>query len=199
MRQGQEAFILGEQAGFLWTWWKGDLLPTLPSLPDFTVEEAVPIEILSNLMGISSVEVRKLLHKEHRPYIVRMGTLPVAVGWSGIGKASFGEGRVTFHVPAQNRYLYYFITLPTFRGRGIYPHLLQYILSSESKTNERFWIIHQLENTASQRGIQKAGFHIASQVHFLSRGGLGLVPPPGENERARAGAALLGLPLIQLK
>ena len=143
------------------------------------------------------MDVSRLLLQGHHPYIARIETLPVAVGWSAIGEATFGEGRVTFSIPPQNRYLYYFVTLPAFRGRGIYPHLLQHILRSESKANERFWIIHQLENTASQRGIQKAGFRIASQVHFLNTKQLGLVSPPGENERARAGAALLGLPLIE--
>jgi GNAT superfamily N-acetyltransferase len=189
MPLGQEPFTIEDQAGFLWTWWKGDLLPILPPLPGLVIEEAADVEV-------SCADVCRLLQQGHSAYIARMETLPVAVGWSAIGEASFGEGRVTFYVPAQNRYLYYFVTLPAFRGQGIYPHLLQHILRSESKANERFWIIHQLANTASQRGIQKAGFGIASQVHFLSTKGLGLVSPPGEMERARAGAALFGLSLI---
>jgi hypothetical protein len=96
-----------------------------------------------------------------------------------------------------NRYLHYFITLSEWRGQGIYPRLLQYILRHESDENERFWIIHQLSNVASERGIRKAGFCIASKVYFLDTGKLGLVPPPEEIERAYAGATLLGLPLIK--
>src|SRR2546430_17427734 len=125
MPPGQEAFHSGKQAGLLWTWWKGDLLPALPPLPGFTVEETINADMLSNLMEIPSEEVKRLFQQGHRPYIAHIEALPVAVGWSAIGKAAFGGGRVTFYVPGQNRYLYKFITLPTFRGRGIYPHLLQ--------------------------------------------------------------------------
>ncbi|HTK07154.1 MAG TPA: GNAT family N-acetyltransferase [Ktedonobacteraceae bacterium] len=188
---------LGDQAGFLWTWWKGDPLPLLPSLPDFTVEEATNIPTLATLMECAPAEVTKLLQKGHRPYLAYLGTAPVAVGWSASGEAEFGGGRVSFHVPPRNRYLYYFITLPAWRGRGMYPRLLQYILAHESAANERFWIIHQRENTASQRGIARAGFRIASKVYFLHTGKLAFLPPPEEIERARAASVLFGLPLFE--
>ncbi len=188
--------MLKDQAGLLWTWWKGDPLPPLSPSPEFVFEEAKNIEALASLMEIPDTQVMKLLQEGDHPYLAYAGDLPVAVGCSASGSAQFGGGRVTFQVPAMNRYLYYFVTLPEWRGRGIYPRLLQYILRHESTENERFWIIHQLSNVASERGIRKAGFRIASKVYFLNTGELGLIPPTGEIERARAGAALLGLPLI---
>jgi hypothetical protein len=90
--------------------------------------------------------------------------------------------------------LYGFVTHPDWRGRGIYPHLLQTMLRTEEQ--ESFWIMHLLENTASQRGIHKAGFRLAGRLSFFPTGGLGLIPPPEDGERARLAAQLLGLPLI---
>ncbi|GLV55602.1 hypothetical protein KDH_24460 [Dictyobacter sp. S3.2.2.5] len=99
-----------------------------------------------------------------------------------------------FQVALKGLFLYYFVTLPAWRGQGIYPRLLQHILRSEGEGNERFWIVHQHENVASQRGIEKAGFQIASKVYFIAADKLALVPPSVEtSERARAGSALLGL------
>jgi GNAT superfamily N-acetyltransferase len=122
-----------------------------------TTEESKHVEILSNLMGFPEADIKEQLWLGHRAYLARLGTLPVAVGWSATGEAALLGGRVTLHVPANNRYLYGFVTHPDWRGRGIYPHLLQSILHTEGKEQERFWIIHLLENTASQRGIHKAG------------------------------------------
>jgi GNAT superfamily N-acetyltransferase len=193
----QEQIVLKEQAGLLWTWWKGDPLPSLPPSPDFTFTVTNNIEALATLMEVPNTHVMHLLQEGHHPYLAYSKDLPVAVGWSASGRAQFGEGRVTFQVPPMNRYLHYFITLPSWRGQGIYPRLLQYILNSERNNNERFWIIHQLSNIASERGIHKAGFRIASKVYFLDTGKLGLVSPTVAMERAYAGARLLGLPLIK--
>ena len=187
----------GEQAGLLWTWWQDDPLPILSPLLDFAVEEASNQPLLASLMGIAPATIAERFQTGHRPYLARLGTIPAAYGWSASGQAAFGGGLVTFQLPAKNRYLYDFVTLPTWRGLGIYPRLLQAILRKESSTNERFWIIHQASNTASERGISKAGFRVASQVHFLSSGGLGLIALSGEGTRANAGAAVLGLPLIE--
>jgi GNAT superfamily N-acetyltransferase len=182
--------------GLLWSWWRGDSLPVCSVVSGLTAEESKHVEILSTLMGFPEADIREQLSLGHRAYLARLGTLPVAVGWSATGEVALLGGRVTIHVPATNRYLYGFVTHPDWRGRGIYPHLLQSILRTEGKEQERFWIIHLLENTASQRGIHKAGFRVAGRLSFLPTGGLGLVPPPADSERAQVGAHLLGLPLI---
>ncbi|GCE08056.1 GNAT family N-acetyltransferase [Dictyobacter aurantiacus] len=193
MEQG--SFTLGQQAGLLWTWWREDSLPALPLLADLVIEQSVDSAALAGLMATTEEAVMSMLGAGHRAYLAYMGALPVAVGWSAGGRAEFGGGLVKFEVPIGNRYLYYFITLPAWRGQGIYPRLLQHILRCEEE-NERFWIVHQHENVASQRGIEKAGFQIASKVYFIAADKLALVPPSVEaSERARAGSALFGLPL----
>lgn len=188
----------GEEAGLLWTWWQGDRLPVLSPLLDFAVEVASDQRLLASLMEAAPEVVAERLQAGHRPYLARLGTIPAAFGWSASGRAGFGGGLVTFQLPEKNRYLYDFVTLPTWRGLGIYPRLLQSIVRKESGTDERFWIIHQSSNTASERGIEKAGFYLVSRVHFLTTGGLALVAVPGMNERARAGAAVLSLPLLNI-
>ncbi len=190
----QSKIIPCEQAGFLWTWCKSDLLPGLSPLPLLTIAATEDRPLLSTLMGVTDDEIATVLREKHRGYIAYIGTIPVAYGWSATNRANFGEGRVHFQVPTNQRYLYNFVTLPRWRGLGIYPRLLQSILAAEN--SERFWIVHQLANTASQRGIAKAGFQIASSVYFTQHDSLMLVAEK-EYRQAQAGAELLGLPLLQ--
>lgn len=191
----QPNFIPCEQAGLLWAWWKGDPLPELAPLPSLRITATENIHMLATLMGIVDDEVATVIREGHSGYIAYMSNIPAAYGWSATNRANFGEGRVNFRVPANQRYLYNFVTLPKWRGLGIYPRLLQSILATESRDNERFWIVHQLANTASQRGIARAGFQLASSVYFTENDSLMLVAEP-ENQRAQAGAELFGLPIF---
>ncbi|MGH2501982.1 MAG: GNAT family N-acetyltransferase, partial [Ktedonobacterales bacterium] len=90
-------------------------------------------------------------------------------------------------------YLYDFATLEAWRGRGCYPALLQRIIVAEPASD--FWIIHHITNSASRRGIARAGFHLAGIVCQTAAGGRALLPSAAP-ARARAGAALLNLPLL---
>ena len=47
-------------------------------------------------------------------------------------------------------------TLPKFRGRGVYPSVLIYIL--EKNKNSKFYMIVHKNNIPSIRGIEKSGF-----------------------------------------
>jgi GNAT superfamily N-acetyltransferase len=194
MQEQSEPLAFGKPMWLLWSWCRGDALPICSVVSGLTVEESKHVELLSHLMGIPSAALREQLWLGHRAYLARLGTLPVAVGWSATGEVALLGGRVTLHVPPHNRYLYGFVTHPDWRGRGIYPHLLQAILRTEEQ--EHFWIIHLRENTPSQRGIHKAGFRLAGRFSFFPTGGLGLLPLPGDSERAQVAAHLLGLPLI---
>jgi hypothetical protein len=110
-------------------------------------------------------------------------------------EASIGELDIRFALPATERYLWDFATLPEWQGYGIYPRLLQHILMQQSSTVERVWIIHAPENSPSGAGMTKAGLLPIGQLSFQSQGGVALAPFEGL-ERAQAGAALLGIPLI---
>jgi hypothetical protein len=102
---------------------------------------------------------------------------------------------VSLVLPRGDRYLWDFATLPAWRGRGLYPHLLQGIIAAEAAEAARLWIIHAPENRASCRGIVKAGFAPVGELSFRADGSAGF-RPHDRPERARVGAALLGVPLL---
>lgn len=180
----------------LFTWWRGDSLPPLRKLDDFHVQASDDAQFLAALTDLGVPEVRRRLRSHHRPYVASLGGVPVAYGWVALEGADIGELDVEFTLPQADRYLWDFKTLPAWRGRGMYPRLLQAILRAELCDAERFWIIHAPENGASQVGIEKAGFRVAGELSFRRNEGAGLLP--GDlPARARFGAALLGVPLIE--
>ena len=184
-----------ELAGLLWTWWRGDALPSLSALQDLRVCSVEDLDLMSRLCGLEMSQIEVRLRTAHQPYVTWIGAVPVAYGWSASGPTHFGSPPVSFVVSPGNRYLMDFATLPAWRGRGIYPRLLRAILDRERIDAECFWILHHRDNAASARGIEKAGFANVAEIHFLEGGGLGILPLQDTN-RALAGAQLLGLPVV---
>ena len=110
---------------------------------------------------------------------------------------SIGELDINFELPLDDRYLWDFATLPDWQGRGLYPRLLQSILDQEIQNAKRFWIIHAPENLPSGAGMSKAGFEFVGQLSFTLDGEVGLAPYPDSTKRARIGADLLQVPIIE--
>ena len=131
----------------------------------------------------------------HRAYVATMDGVPAAWGWVATSSATIGELKVAFAVASTERYLWNFVTVPAFRGRGIYPRLLAAIIAAESVDGERFWIAYAPENHASGLGIQKAGFAVVAELSFDIHG-LAVVKDiqPGGGESV---SRLLGLPDTQ--
>jgi GNAT superfamily N-acetyltransferase len=180
----------------LFTWWRGDPIPELSELDGFHAAPSDDRNFLVGLTGLDLNEVQRRLQHHHRPYVAYLGTEPVAYGWVALEGAEIGELEAAFKLAVGDRYPWDFATLPTWRGRGIYPRLLQEILRAEQGAAERFWIIHAPENGASQAGIQRAGFRFAGELSFRRAGGAAIVP--GElHGRANVGAALLSVPVIE--
>src|SRR5215468_11079068 len=126
-------------SGMAWTWWRGDPLPPLDPLPGLTVERAQADTMLAQLNRVPRSEVLSRVWGGHRPYIARADGEPVAYGWVATRAAEFADGRCRFRIASAERYLWDFATLPTWRGRGIYPSLLQAIILAEVAGTERFW------------------------------------------------------------
>jgi hypothetical protein len=118
---------------------------------------------------------------------------PVAWGWCATSDLSIGELGLSCSLPPGNRYLWDFVTLPSWRGRRIYPWLLQTIIASEPDA-ERFWLGHDMPNVASARGITKAGFQEVGVLYRRPDGEFVLVPS-GSWDRAEAAASLFGVSL----
>lgn len=177
------------------TWWQGDSLPHLPPLSGFDVEVGADVDRIAALTSLGHDEVEARLGAGHRIYIAMVDGIPTSYGWVATLASSIGELDVSFSLPAGDRYLWDFVTLPEWRGRGLYPRLLQAIISHELAAAQRFWIINAPENAASGKGIAKAGFTPVGDLSFLRDRRVGSVAIADE-ERARAGAALLGVDFL---
>jgi GNAT superfamily N-acetyltransferase len=177
------------------TWWAADPVPVFPPLAGLQVRAAGDLKQQAHINNISLLEASARRQSGHTPYVAYLDAQPAGYGWVATRESSIGELSLNFSLPPDNRYLWDFATLPGFRGRGIYPRLLQGILQQEGKEADCFWIIHAPENLPSRVGIDRAGFEPVGQLSFRMDGGVGL--QPFENlSRAQAGADLLGVPLI---
>ena len=175
-------------------YWQADPLPTLAPLPGFRATQSNDVALIARLAALEPAEVQRRLDTGHRAYVGHLDGVPAAYGWvAGVG-AEIGELGVAFVLPAGDRYLWDFATLPELRGRGIYPHLLQAIIASE-RDAQRLWIIHAPENLPSCKGIERAGFVPVGELSFRANGDAGFVPFV-MNARPGVGAAMLGVPLL---
>lgn len=179
------------------TFWIEDTFTLIPSLPGFTAGPASDWDELAEINHISHAEVTDRLTNGHCPYVARMDSQPVGYGWLATSKVSIGELDINVELPPDDCYLWDFATLPDWQGRGLYPRLLQSILEQEIQNAKRFWIIHAPENLPSGAGMSKAGFEFVGQLSFTVDGKVGLAPYPDSTERARIGADLLQVPLIE--
>ena len=186
---------IGAPGGSWYAWWKGDPLPMLPPLPGFGAESVADDQLIARLLDTTVEDARVRLREGHHLYVARLGTEPAGYGWSATATASIGELRLSLTLPPRNHYLWGFVTEPAWRGKGIYPRLLQAILAAEASEADRFWIGHEPGNDASARGILKAGFHRVGDVYLLPDGGIGLLAD-GAPERGAASVAVLGVRLL---
>jgi len=179
------------------TFWIEDAFTSIPALPGFTADPALDWYELAEINHLSHAEVINRRDAGHRPYVARIDGQPVAYGWLATSKISIGELSINVELPPDDRYLWDFATLPDWQGRGLYPRLLQSILAQEAQNAKRFWIIHAPENLPSGAGMSKAGFEFVGQLSFTLNGEVGLAPYSDSTERARIGADLLQVPLIE--
>ena len=173
-------------------WCRGDPTASMAHLPGFAAEPASDYGLIAQMARLDLGEVLARVRGGHRPYIARLGGAPVAYGWATTRRASIGELGLDFAIPAGNCYLWDFATLPAWRGIGIYPRLLHAILSRESVEAARFWIGHVDGNSASMRGIIKAGFDLTGAAEWRLGHQLTFTAKE-QSARARACAELLGL------
>ncbi|MBK7122848.1 MAG: GNAT family N-acetyltransferase [Chitinophagaceae bacterium] len=130
------------------------------------IEASTDIRLLS-IIGNSTIEdVTKRLANDNTAFIAYLNNLPAAFGWMARDNAKIGELNHEFILPEGNRYLWNFRTLEAYRGKGIYPALLQFILQHGDHGSTRFWIIHAPENKASLKGIQNAGFEYVGKLYI---------------------------------
>jgi GNAT superfamily N-acetyltransferase len=176
------------------TWWRGDAFPNLPPLPAFSAYKEADAHAIVQLTGLSEREASKRLQAGHIAYVAAIGDSPAAYGWVATQTGGIVELQLTFSVAPGNRYLWDFLTLPHWRGRGIYPHLLQEIIRQEQNV-ERFWIGYAPGNDVSAHGIEKAGFRIVGDL-VVDEGHISGLKLFDSSIYARASAEFFQLPVI---
>jgi hypothetical protein len=119
---------------------------------------------------ISEAEVVRRLADHHHAYVAFIDNRPAAFGWVATRRARIGELNHEFILQPGNKYLWNFRTMMVYRGLGIYPALLQYIILNEVKNGDRLWIAHAPENRASLNGIRKAGFRYVGKLYVNTKG-----------------------------
>jgi GNAT superfamily N-acetyltransferase len=125
---------------------------------------------MASLQQRSVDEISNRFESGHRAYVAWHDGAPAAFGWAALNGAEIGELGIRFEVPIGDVYLWNFVTLPAFRGLGIYPRLLDAIVRAESDHAYRFWIVYAPENHASGSGIAKAGFTQLAELSFDENG-----------------------------
>lgn len=153
----------------LYTLQPADTLPAIKWPAGLTMEECTEVGLLSWMGATAREEVVRRIANDHVAFVAYLDNMPAAFGWMARGKAFIGELNHEIILPIGNRYLWNFRTMEAFRGLGIYPALLQYIVQHEREKANRFWIIHAPENRSSLKGIKKAGFHYVGKL-YSSRG-----------------------------
>jgi GNAT superfamily N-acetyltransferase len=164
----------------------------MDALPGLVVRPEESAVVMAAVQGRAESEMQRRLDAGHRAYVAWYEGAPAAFGWVATRSAEIGELGSSFAIPAGERYLWNFVTLPAHRGRGIYPRLLDAIVRAEAHEAERFWIAYAPENHASGAGIRKAGFVALAELSFdpFGRAALkGLTPGGG-----RVASRVLGLP-----
>ncbi len=178
--------------GYFYTWWRGDGLPDLEPFPELKIEQSHDVELLARLSDLPESTIQKRIDLGNRPYLAWIDESPAAYGWSAWEHMEIGELGVEIELPDGDHYLWDFRTLPDFRGRGIYPHMLQAIILAEKTIAKRFWIGHDLDNIASFKGIRKAGIPVIGEVWL--RDGVPVCIGHEPRVRSEMAARLLSLP-----
>ena len=178
------------------TWWRGDPLPALPLLPAFSARSSEDVELLARLVRIPAEEIEGRLEAGNRPYLAYMGGEPAAYGWLATQRGGIEELDFSFLVPPEHGYLWDFYTLPSWRKRGVYTHLLHAIIEQEPSI-KYFWIGHKSGNEVSRRGISRAGFRFISEFAFSPDGRIAGLTLFDDSERAHRCATIFGLPVVE--
>lgn len=130
------------------------------------------------------------LARGDRPWGLWEGETLVAYGWTATRPTAYSDKFEIVPGPDEAYFFDYF-THPDHRGRGAYPILLAGIADALAREGVKAgWIAVGDWNEASWRGVRKAGFRHAGDVHLVRRR-LGLVrrhgdaPQPPVRLRAR--------------
>lgn len=178
-----------------YTWWRGDTLPALAPLPGMRAVATEDLALLADLHQLDRAEMAGRFAEGSQPYVALIGDTPAAYGWSATRTFGVVDAGLHWTLRPGERGLWDFATLPAWRGRGIYPRLLQAIIAAELAAAARFWIGHQIDNLASERGIRAAGFQQVN-ITAVAPDGQYVNILRGNHARGRINPMLQNMPIV---
>ncbi len=152
------------KAGTIWAINLGKDMPLIAPGCSATFRRILPeaADTLAQAMGPGSRDeiCRRFTAGKHC-YAAWMGDEIVTYGWVSFNEEMVGELNLRLRLIPGEAYIWDCATLPAYRNLHLYSALLSYILHDleENQPVCRAWIGANLDNTASQRGIARAGFH----------------------------------------
>ncbi len=101
----------------------------------------------------------------NRAYAAYVGAELAHVAWLIGAKEDSGRSIRNVKLRAGEAEITYALTLPRFRGRGVYPFVISKLCEIAARQEvERVFMIANLDNVDSRRGIEKAGFRCCGRV-----------------------------------
>jgi ribosomal protein S18 acetylase RimI-like enzyme len=151
------------RAGTIWTLNLDEATPVITPLVKATFRRLGPesAPALAAAMGDGALaEVYKRFEAGRSCYAAWVEDQLAAYGWVSFEEEYIGELSLHLRLLPGEAYIWDCATLPAFRQKRLFSALLGYMLA-ELRAGPlcRVWIGANLDNVASQRGIDRAGFH----------------------------------------
>lgn len=128
-------------------------------------ETAGPLAVAMGLPDAAEIAGR--FSNERRCYVAWDKDRIVVYGWASRGQECVGELERAFHMAPDEAYIWDCVTLPEYRGRGLYSALLAYMLADLRDAGvHRTWIGASLDNQPSIKGFMNAGFQPAIKLVY---------------------------------
>ncbi len=160
------------------------------------IEKCFDVSLLHRLTGLNRMEIERRFMEQNEAWVVWVKDIPAAFGWVARVFAPIGELERFVRVADDEVYLWNFRTLEQWRGKGLYPLLLQHIIRYECALGtRRQWIIAKPENKASVKGIVKAGFTMVGELSYDSKQEVVLLPVE-RGEKADEAASFLNIRIV---
>ncbi|MFL5806383.1 MAG: GNAT family N-acetyltransferase, partial [Roseiflexaceae bacterium] len=124
---------------------------------------------LAAAMGLPDPEaLQRRFDDGRRCFAAWDGVRIAAYGWASQGHESVGELERTFRMQPGEAYIWDCVTLPDYRGQGLYSALLGYMLAElRSVGVGRVWIGASLDNQPSIKGFVNAGFQPVIELTYV--------------------------------
>ena len=111
---------------------------------------------------------RKFLKQNYLGVFALKNKIVVGYAWSGLKKSSKVKYNNYMKIRENEAFIFYCRTSLSVRGKNIYPRLLSEICSIHFNENNasKIWIDTEVNNLASQKGIEKVGFSFVENVIY---------------------------------